>query len=164
MTPILLFLEHGILPEDPKDAQQVKYKVSKFYMSKRILYRKAFLAPLLRCVILAEANYCLEKVHTGICRDHLGGKALTHKILRQGYFWPIIHKDAKSYVQKCHQCQIYANVPKQPTEPLFSILSLIAFAVWGIDLVGPLSKAPDNLQFCIMAVNYMTKWVEAKAL
>lgn len=125
MAPIILFLEQGILPDDPKDARRVKFKALKFCISKGVLYRKAFLAPLLKNISLSEAGYCLKEVHAGICGDHLGGKALTHKILRQGYFWPMIYEDAKLYVQKCHQCQIYVNLPRQLAEPLSSILSLI---------------------------------------
>ncbi|XP_024026659.1 uncharacterized protein K02A2.6-like [Morus notabilis] len=38
------------------------------------------------------------------------------------------------------------------------------FAKWGIDLIGPLHPAPGGLKFAIVAVDYYTKWAEAKAL
>lgn len=40
----------------------------------------------------------------------------------------------------------------------------IPFIVGGIDLIGHFAKAPGNLQFCIVAIDYMTKYVETKAL
>ncbi|XP_058202887.1 uncharacterized protein LOC131317345 [Rhododendron vialii] len=38
------------------------------------------------------------------------------------------------------------------------------FAHWGVDLIGPLSMAAGHVQHAIIAVDYFTKWVEAKAL
>ncbi|MCV5004443.1 hypothetical protein OFM39_32820, partial [Escherichia coli] len=35
------------------------------------------------------------------------------------------------------------------------------FAKWGIDIIGPLSTAPEGLKFAVMAVDYFTKWAEA---
>jgi hypothetical protein len=35
---------------------------------------------------------------------------------------------------------------------------------WGMDLVGPLPTAQGNCKFATVAVDYFTKWVEAKAL
>jgi hypothetical protein len=35
---------------------------------------------------------------------------------------------------------------------------------WGMDLVGPLPAAQGNCRFAVVAVDYFTKWVEAKPL
>jgi hypothetical protein len=35
---------------------------------------------------------------------------------------------------------------------------------WGMNLVGPLLTAQGNCKFAAMAMDYFTKWVEAKAL
>jgi hypothetical protein len=35
---------------------------------------------------------------------------------------------------------------------------------WGMNLVGPLPVAQGNCKFAVVAVDYFTKWVEAKAL
>ena len=38
------------------------------------------------------------------------------------------------------------------------------FFMWGMDLVGPLPKCQGQKQFLIVAIDYFTKWVEAKPL
>jgi hypothetical protein len=38
------------------------------------------------------------------------------------------------------------------------------FAQWGLDIVGPLPRAPGNKRFLITATDYFTKWVEAEPL
>ena len=35
---------------------------------------------------------------------------------------------------------------------------------WGLDIVGPFPQATANSRFVLVAVDYFTKWVEAKAL
>ena len=35
---------------------------------------------------------------------------------------------------------------------------------WGMDLVGPLPTAQGNFKYAIVAVEYFTKWIEAKLL
>jgi hypothetical protein len=38
------------------------------------------------------------------------------------------------------------------------------FARWGVDIVGPLPMAPGNYTHAVVAVEYFSKWVEAKPL
>ncbi|XP_063941291.1 uncharacterized protein LOC135149494 [Daucus carota subsp. sativus] len=48
-----------------------------------------------------EAREALKEVHEGICGQHLGGRALAHKVTRLGYFWQNMLKEAKDYVKRC---------------------------------------------------------------
>ncbi|XP_074323951.1 uncharacterized protein LOC141660867 [Apium graveolens] len=104
MTPFINYLEKGELPEDKGKAQRLKAKAAKCLLEEGILYRQTFSSPILKCIGPAEAEYCLMEVHEGICRDHMSEKALAHKIIRQGYYWPTIHKDASDFVKKYKQC------------------------------------------------------------
>ncbi|GJX07154.1 putative reverse transcriptase domain-containing protein [Tanacetum coccineum] len=45
-----------------------------------------------------------------------------------------------------------------------SITSVWPFSQWGIDIVGPLPIAPGGARFLVVAIDYFTKWVEAKSL
>ncbi|CAL9129928.1 unnamed protein product, partial [Musa textilis] len=58
------------------------------------LYKRSFSHPLLRCLDPDEAKIILAEVHAGTCGEHMGGRTLAFKVLRQGYYWPTLHRDA----------------------------------------------------------------------
>ena len=78
------------------------------------LYKRGFAQPYLRCIEEEEAKYVLEEVHGGICGDHMGVKSLIRKIMRAGYFWPVIQQDAAVFVKKVQQLP---KIWKRPTSP-----------------------------------------------
>ncbi|GAV68316.1 hypothetical protein CFOL_v3_11819, partial [Cephalotus follicularis] len=88
MTPFINWLRNGILPEDPVEARKLVYRVNRFQFRDWILYKRSFSFPWLRCLNPTEADYSLREVHEGICGNHTGGRTLSHKLLRQGYYWP----------------------------------------------------------------------------
>ncbi|XP_074323812.1 uncharacterized protein LOC141660721 [Apium graveolens] len=164
MTPYIAYLKDGTLPEDQNKARYLKYKAARFFLEDNQLYRRTFSAPTLKCVDPDEADYCLREVHEGICGDHLAAKALVYKVIRQGYYWPTIHADSVAYVKKCSKCQKFSNVPKQGSSLPGSVLSPIPFAVWVIDIMGPFPRPKGDLRYVLVAIDYMTKWAEAKAM
>ncbi|XP_065017679.1 uncharacterized protein LOC135644146 [Musa acuminata AAA Group] len=118
------------------------------------------------CVCLEpdEAWTVLAEVHEGICGEHIGGRTLAHKILRQGYYWPTMCQDAKVYVQRCSSCQEHARAPRQAAVPLTPIDYAWSFAQWGLDLLRPFPPASGQRKYIIVGVDYFTKWVEAEPL
>ncbi|GKV11297.1 hypothetical protein SLEP1_g22562 [Rubroshorea leprosula] len=111
-----------------------------------------------------EAEYALREVHEGICGSHVGARTLAHKVLRQGYYWPNIYKDATYFVQKCPKCQFFAHLTHQPTEELTNMVAPWPFAQWGLDLLGPFVKGVGGVTHMVVGVDYFTKWVEARPL
>jgi len=47
--------------------------------------------------------------------------------------------------------------------PLSNILEVEIFDIWGIDFMGPFPSSHGN-QYILVAVDYVSKWVEAVAL
>ncbi|XP_074336124.1 uncharacterized protein LOC141673288 [Apium graveolens] len=164
MTLFINYLEKGGLPEDKGKAQRLKAKAAKFFLEEGSLYHRTFSSPILKCVGPVEAEYCLMEVHEWVCGDHMSAKALTHKIIRQGYYWPTIHQDAIEFVKKCKQCQLFSNVSRLSPILPSSVLSPIPFTVWGIDIMGPFPRARGDLRYLLVLIAYMTKWVKTKAM
>ncbi|XP_074336909.1 uncharacterized protein LOC141674083 [Apium graveolens] len=164
MTPYIAYLKDGTLPEDQNKARYLKHKAAHFFLEDGQLYRRTFSAPTLKCVEPDEAKYYLREVHEGICGDHLATKALAYKVIRKGYYWTTVHYDSVDYVKKCPRCQKFSSVPRQSPILPASVLSPIPFAVWGIDIMGPFPRAKGDLRYVLVAIDYMTKWAEAKAM
>ena len=65
-------------------------RAARFTITDGILYKRAFTTPLLKCLGPQEAEYTLLEIHSGICGEHLGARALASKVLRAGFFWPTL--------------------------------------------------------------------------
>ena len=66
-------------------------------------------------------------------------------------------------IQECNQCQQSGNISKQDEMPLSNILVVEFFDVWGINFMGPFPNSFGN-SYILVAVDYVSKWVEAVAL
>ncbi|GKV52282.1 hypothetical protein SLEP1_g58870 [Rubroshorea leprosula] len=162
--PIREYLLNGTVPEDKQEEMKLRRKASRYTLVCDILYKRSYSLPLLRCLTPYEAEYALREVHEGVCGNHVGARTLAHKVLRQGYYWPNMQEDAKKFVQRCQKCQFFAHLTHQPAEELTSLTAPWLFAQWGIDLLGPFVKAVGGATHLVVAVDYFTKWVEAKPL
>ncbi|KAH9800697.1 hypothetical protein KPL71_000768 [Citrus sinensis] len=60
-------------------------------------------------------------------------------------------------------CQRTGNITSRHEMPLTNILEVEVFCVWGIDFIGPFPPSFGNL-YILVAVDYVSKWVEAVAL
>ncbi|GKV01654.1 hypothetical protein SLEP1_g14191 [Rubroshorea leprosula] len=162
--PILSFLRDGIVPEDRQEAMKLRRKASRYTLVDGVLYKRSFSLPLLRCLNPYEAEYALREVHEGVCGSHVGARTLAHKVLRQGYYWPNMYKDATHFVQRCLKCKFFAHLTHQPAEELTTLVAPWPFAQWGLDLLGPFIKGVGGVTHLIVGVDYFTKWVEARPL
>lgn len=111
-------------------------RVGQYLLLDDTLYKRSFTLPLLKCLSKEEADYVLQKIHEGICKNHSGDRAMAHKAIRIGYYLPLIQKDVNLIAQKCDKSQRFANIPKKPVEELVPITMPWPFFQWGINIVG----------------------------
>ncbi|KAK0584285.1 hypothetical protein LWI29_010528 [Acer saccharum] len=159
------YLKENVLPEDAVEAKRIKYRSTRYTILRGELYRRGFSKVLQRCVAGEETRKILKDVHSGECGNHTGGKSLAHKVLRQGFYWPTLFAEAQRFAESCETCQRIANDIRRPPELLRSLTSPWPFAMWGLDLIGPMpTGTKGGAKHAIVAVDYFTKWAEAEAL
>ena len=104
ITPLIAYLRSGILPDGKDAARKLKVQASRFVLIRDVLYKRGFSRLYLRCLSHNEAIYVMREVHKGICGNHSGARSLVHKLIRAGYYWPTMLKDAQAYVKACDKC------------------------------------------------------------
>ena len=121
-----------------------------------------------RCVRKDEVLDILKACHDEPCGGHFADKRTTYKILNLGYYFPSIFKDCKKYVRSCDICQRMGRpVPSDdmPLQPQVQPQVLIeTFEKWALDFIGPINPPSKGKRYILVCIDYVTKWMEAKAL
>ncbi|GJV21675.1 reverse transcriptase domain-containing protein [Tanacetum coccineum] len=55
-----------------------------------------------------------QEIHMGSCEMHIEARSVVAKAIRQGYYWPTMHRDSRNVTQKCDSSQVHAPVPRRP--------------------------------------------------
>nr|GEY70212.1 reverse transcriptase domain-containing protein [Tanacetum cinerariifolium] len=116
-----------------------------------------------QCVHNKEALDILEACHNRPTGGHHGANLTAKKIFDAGFFWATIYKDSHEFVKNCDSCQRQGKISQRDEKPQNSIQICEIFDVWGIDFMGPFPSSRGN-KYILVAVDYLSKWVEAKAL
>ena len=103
-------MKNGILPDGKEAVRKLKVQAARFVLIKDFLYKRGFSCPYLRYLGNEEADYVMREVHEGICGNHSGSRSLVHKLVRAGYYWPTMQKDAETYVKTYDKCQRSTNL------------------------------------------------------
>nr|GFA14343.1 reverse transcriptase domain-containing protein [Tanacetum cinerariifolium] len=115
------------------------------------------------CVAGKEAIDILNACHSGPTKGHYGANYTAKKVFDSGFYWPTIYKGAIELAKRCDSCQRQGKISQKDEMPQNSIQICKIFDVWGIDFMGPFSRSKGN-KYILVAVDYLSKWVEAKAL
>jgi ribonuclease HI len=165
-TPYLQYLLRGELPLNKADARRLARRAKSFVLlgDEKELYHHSPSGILQRCISVAEGQELLQEIHLGACGHHAAPRALIGNTFRQGFYWPTAVADATRIVRSCQGCQFYARQTHLPAQALQTIPITRSFAVWGLDLIGPLQKAPGGFSHMLVAIDKFSKWIEVRTL
>jgi ribonuclease HI len=163
-TEIIYFLQGNCLLDDEAHNKRMEARTRPYVIIEGELYKHGVCSPLLKCLSRIEGIELMKEIHAGLCGSHIGSRSLLGKVFRQGFYWPKAASDATDLVQKCENCQKYARDQKQPSSLTQLIQPTWPLQRWGLDLLGPLPPAQGNLRYVVVAVEYFSKWIEAKPL
>ncbi|GJT29045.1 reverse transcriptase domain-containing protein [Tanacetum coccineum] len=116
-----------------------------------------------RCVFGQEAHDILMACHDGPTGGHHSANYTAKKVFDAGFYWPTIYRDAHGLVTRCDACQRQGKISQRDKMPQNAIQVCEIFDMWGIDFMGPFPSSRGN-KYILVAVDYLSKWVEAKAL
>ncbi|GKB06735.1 reverse transcriptase domain-containing protein [Tanacetum coccineum] len=116
-----------------------------------------------RCVHGQEAIDILTACHNGPTGGHHGANYTAKKVFDSSFYWPTIYRDAHDMVKSCDSCQRQGKISQKDEMPQNAIQVCEIFDVWGLDFMGPFPSSRGN-KYILVAVDYLSKWVEAKVL
>jgi ribonuclease HI len=163
-TEIISFIQGNCLSDNEAYNKRMEARTRSYVIIEGELYKHGVCSPILKCLSRAEGIELMKEIHAGLCGSHIGSRPLLGKVFRQGFYWSKAASDAAELVQKCENCQKCARDQKQPLSLTQLIQPTWPLQRWGLDLLGPLSPAQGNLKYVVVAVEYFSKWIEAKPL
>ncbi|MCO5614358.1 hypothetical protein L7F22_068637 [Adiantum nelumboides] len=159
------FLLTGVVPKDIEKPNKYGFlrRAYKYKLIGDVLYMLGVDLVLRRVPWKEELYKVLEENHEGACGGHFALKITLHKILQEGYVWPSLHKDVYHWCRSCKRFQSFGKRVLKP-ELRKTILAYDVFEKWGIDAVGPLPITSRGKSYILTAVDYLSRWAEAKAV
>jgi hypothetical protein len=100
--------------------KQLVVRATYFSLVAGQLYKMGLDEILRRCVMEIERPVILIEADEGIAKGHYAGKATAQKVLRDGLWWPTLHRDAKEYARACDVCQRIGKPSQRDEIPLAS--------------------------------------------
>ncbi|MCO5563101.1 hypothetical protein L7F22_016737 [Adiantum nelumboides] len=128
-----------------------------------VLYQKGKDLVCRRVPSCKEIPLILKSLHEEACGGHFAHDLTARKILHVGYVWPTLHLDVQHWCRTCHQCQINGD-RRLIHGPRHPVVANGPFERWGIDAIGRLPRTADGKLYILVAIDYMTKWVEAQSV
>ena len=143
--------------------QQLVKQSKNYLIQHELLYKKDQKNPttLYRVIHKKELPALLYMMHNDPTSGHFATDAMFQKI-RIRYYWPQYYEDIRKYVESCDSCQRRGR--SKANNLLHPIPVHSPFYQIGIDFVGPLPRTKRGKKYIIVAMDYLTKWPEARAV
>ncbi|MCO5581575.1 hypothetical protein L7F22_035463 [Adiantum nelumboides] len=165
LTPVANYILEGEFPKEFTTGQRRKLikQASRFLWLERSLYQKGKDLVCRRVPSTNEIPKILKGLHEEACGGHFSHELTLKKVLLAGYVWPSMHADVQHWCRSCHNCQVNGN-RRLLYGPRQAIIANGSFEKWGIDAMGPLPRTANGKVYILVAIDYMTRWVEAQSV
>ena len=162
---ITLYLEEKKINDNisEREKRQIINKSKYYQVVNGQLYKKPrkWNTGLLKVLRRSEFETLMKIIHDQSTAGHLRIESTYNKI-KERYYWNQMYDDIKEYIRTCDTCQRFGKPERN--EPLHSIEIIQPFERIGIDIVGPLPETENKNKYMVVAIEYLTKWVEVRAL
>ncbi|MCO5554383.1 hypothetical protein L7F22_007913 [Adiantum nelumboides] len=165
LDPIVSYILEGeFLPGFTKAQKQRLIKnASSYLFLEGALYQRGKDQICRRIPITKEISAILEGLHEEACGGHFAQELIVKNILLAGYVWPSLHIDVQHWCKSCHNFQVNGN-KRLLHGPRQLIYANGPFEKWGIDAMDPLPRSKNGKLYILVAIDYMTRWVEAQSV
>lgn len=96
----------------------------------------------------------IEKIHN----EWHGGISATREIFKKRFGGNPTKELVEKVVKSCDVCQRWKKRIKRENLRFLEVSR--KFEQVGMDFIGPLKKGPNNLRFCLIMIDYATRWLE----
>jgi hypothetical protein len=161
MSPIKMFLDNQRPSDDNAKVERIARKSNMYHLIDGILYQRGANGMMIKCISREEGIQLLQDIHSGVCGSHSSWRSIIGKAFRHDFYWSTAKDDVMEVITKCKDCQFFQKQTTKHANPLQPIDLSWPFAIWGIDIMGVLSRAPGGFRFLFVAIGTFTKWMEA---
>jgi transposase InsO family protein len=157
-------MDRGEFRSDRSEARRIARMAKSFTLVDNELYKHATSGVPQRCVPIPQGRELLRDIQAGVCGHHAAPRTLVGKAFRQGFYWATAVADASEIMRTCEGCQFYARKTNLPAHTLQTFPVTWPFAVWGLDIVGPLRKVPGGYTHLLVAIDKFSKWIKVRPI
>src|SRR6266540_1302886 len=103
----------------------------------------------------------MSMFHDDLTKAHQSFDAMYNQISKR-YIWQDMRKDIKEYAKTCFQCQQRGLMRQNNQKRTISPTDI--FKRWGVDIVGLLPITREGNRYIVVAMDYFSRWPEARPL
>src|SRR6266542_683230 len=114
-----------------------------------------------RVVPQSEVKWIMSMFHDDPTKAHQLFDVMYNQISKR-YIWQSMRNDIREYAKTCFQCQQRGSMKQNNQKK--TILPTDIFERWGIDIVGSLPITREGNRYIVVAMDYFSRWPEARPL
>jgi hypothetical protein len=118
-----------------------------YHLIDGVLYQHGANGMMMKCICREKDIELLEDIHKGVCGSHSSWRSIVSKAFKHVFYWSTAKDDAMEVIKKCRDCQLLQKQMIKHVNHLRPIDISWSFAVWGIDIVDILTRAPGGFRY-----------------